>query len=154
MTRIEIRFERMLSPRACAAIRRVLRTMRRRAPAFFKRASMPRSILILFVALSVSRKLNRIYRKKNKPTNVLSFVYDAAYAEIFITPAVVKKEAALSGETLEHALVKLIIHGIIHCSGKDHEISATEERAFESLEQKLFERAYGAGRRAYRHSKR
>jgi probable rRNA maturation factor len=115
---------------------------------------MPRSILILFVAPSVSRKLNRIYRKKNKPTNVLSFVYDTAYAEIFITPVVVKIEAALSGETLEYALVKVIIHGIIHCSGKDHEISMTEERAFESLERKLFERAYGAERRAYRHSKR
>ena len=104
-------------------------------PAQFRK-KLPREMTILFVSSLFSRTLNRIYRKKDTPTNVLSFVYDL-YAEIFIAPSVVRKEAFIEGEAYVFRLAKMIIHGMIHCGGIDHEESVGNDRKFKVLEQKI-----------------
>ena len=104
-------------------------------PAQFRK-KLPQEITVLFVSSLFSRALNRMYRKKDAPTNVLSFIYDS-YAEIFITPAVVRKEAKKYGESCVFRLAKMIIHGMIHCGGIDHEASVAGERKFEALERKI-----------------
>ncbi len=98
---------------------------------------MPQEASVIFTTPAESKKLNVIYRGKQKPANVLSFPYDKTYGEIFVTPAVVRKEALKSGEKAEERLVKMIIHGMLHLSGLDHEISANDAEAFERLEEKL-----------------
>lgn len=132
--------------------------IKRLAPLFFHKKksgyTLPQHLAIIFVSPKYSQTLNKRYRKKSYVPNVLSFLYDDSHGEIFITPSVVKKEAKKSGESLEIALVKMAVHGIIHCSGVDHESSVTEGRIFEALEQKLFEQAYGVEHGAYRNSKR
>ena len=114
----------------------LLRIIERRLPLFFKK-KLPKHINLLFVSPVFSKKLNQIYRDKNKPANVLSFVYDTTYAEIFITPAVLKKEMKKYALSYEKLLAKMIIHGIIHCSGLDHDISEKDARRFDLLEKKL-----------------
>ena len=48
---------------------------------------------LIFIGSKRSQKLNKKYRGKNKPTNILSFSYLSDEGEIFITPDIVKKEA-------------------------------------------------------------
>lgn len=116
-------------------LKRLLRLFKERDRALFKK--LPKLIYLIEVSPAFSKKLNRKYRKQNKPANVLSFVYGREYAEIILTPIVIRREAKKSGESFNNALVKMIIHGMIHCSGLDHERSKRDERLFEELEQKL-----------------
>lgn len=116
-------------------LKRMFPLFRKQNKRLFK--NLPKHIRVISVPPAFSQNLNRIYRKKNKPANVLSFVYDREYAEIILTPAVIQKEAKKSGESFKKILVKMIIHGMIHCSGLDHERSKKQERAFEELEQQL-----------------
>lgn len=116
----------------------MLALFRRRNKRLFKK--FPRLIYIIEISPAFSQKLNRVYRKKNKPANVLSFVYDKEYAEIFVAPAVIRREAPKAkktGESFKNALVTMIIHGMIHCSGLDHERSKKQAHAFKRLEEKI-----------------
>ncbi|MDZ4299392.1 MAG: rRNA maturation RNAse YbeY, partial [Candidatus Sungbacteria bacterium] len=55
-------------------------------PAIIKRR-LPEEIAIVSVSSKESQKLNRLYRTKDRPTNVLSFFYDKTYGEIIVCPA-------------------------------------------------------------------
>ena len=117
------------------------RKIKRLAPLFFhpKKSghALPRHLIIAFVNAKYSQALNKTYRKKLYVPNVLSFLYDDSHGEVFITPSVVKKEAKKSGESLEIALVKMAVHGMIHCSGVNHEISNKADRVSRVLEQQF-----------------
>jgi len=90
------------------------------------------------VALSsadVVRRLNREYRQKDKPTNVLSFpALDAAPAgfaggaqslgDVILAAEVVLAEAAENGVPPLHHLQHLVVHGLLHLMGYDHETDA------------------------------
>jgi len=75
---------------------------------------------LVFVGNSLSKKLNAIYRGKDKPTNVLSFPISKSSGEIFID---------LSFK--EHSVIFLFIHGILHLKGMQH--GATMEREEKKL---------------------
>jgi probable rRNA maturation factor len=77
--------------------------------------------------------LNRKYRKKNRPTDILAFgnkevinlklgVKEAA--EIVICPAAVRKNSARFNSIFKKELARVLIHGILHLSGYDHERNA------------------------------
>ncbi len=76
------------------------------------------------------------------PTNVLSFVYDDC-AEIFIAPAVVRVEAVREDENYSYRLAKMIIHGMIHSGGIDHEHSRREADTAERLENRALGTLFG-----------
>ena len=67
--------------------------------------------------------LNRKYRKKNKPTDILSFNYGEA-GEIVICPEQVRKNAKEYKSTFKQELIKVLIHGVLHLLGYDHEKSS------------------------------
>lgn len=78
-----------------------------------------------------SRSLNAQYRRKDKPTNVLSFggagrVPDGRYflGELVICAAVVAREARTQGKTLESHWAHMAVHGVLHLLGFDHEADA------------------------------
>jgi len=66
------------------------------------------------------RELNKKYRKKNKATDVLSFQYDGS-GEIVICLREVKKNAKKFKSTFKKELARVLIHGILHILGYDHE---------------------------------
>lgn len=73
------------------------------------------------------RILNKKYRKKDKPTDVLSFGnLKEDMPEIIICPEEVKKNAEESGELFKKELARVLIHGILHLSGYDHEKTEKE----------------------------
>jgi|SRR5215831_15171425 len=87
------------------------------------------SVAICFVTNAQIAKWNRAYRGKNKATDVLSFCAaedkgDGRHTylgDIAIAPAVAQRNARLYGRTLDRELRILILHGILHLMGYDHE---------------------------------
>jgi rRNA maturation RNase YbeY len=82
------------------------------------------------------RALNRDFRGKDEPTDVLAFpLYAppiparvASLGDVVISLDTARLEAAERRISLAHCLDDLVVHGILHCLGYDHEISSTEER--------------------------
>jgi len=74
------------------------------------------------------RRLNRAYRKKDKPTNVLSFPAKPAESgrfgpllgDIVVARETIAREAEAGGLTFEDHLSHLIVHGFLHLLGYDH----------------------------------
>ena len=81
------------------------------------------------------QKLNKQYRRKNKPTDVLSFgEIGGDISEIVICPEEVEK----NGENFKKELTLVLIHGILHLFKYDHEKTAKEaEKMFQKQEDYL-----------------
>lgn len=90
------------------------------------------------------RELNRIWRKQDKPTNVLSFpaASEAALAtapmlgDIVIAFETVKREAEADGKPLADHLSHLAVHGFLHLLGFDH-MNEAEALRMEGLETRI-----------------
>lgn len=85
---------------------------------------------IVLVKPTVIKELNKKYRKRNRPTDVLSFLYGTS-GEIVICPEEVKKNAKEFNSDFKKELAKVLIHGILHLFGFDHEISEKNARTME-----------------------
>ncbi|HZQ40577.1 MAG TPA: rRNA maturation RNase YbeY [Rhizomicrobium sp.] len=86
------------------------------------------------------RALNRGFRGKDKPTNVLSFPGGDGYAgDIALAYGVTRKEAKAAGKTVTDHATHLVVHGVLHLAGHDHE-RPKEARAMEGLEVKILGR--------------
>ncbi|MDO8654406.1 MAG: rRNA maturation RNase YbeY [Undibacterium sp.] len=99
----------------------------------------PAELTLRFVDAEEGRTLNRDYRGKDYATNVLTFAYtedtdaEVTQADIIFCTDVLEKEAAEQSKTvLEHAL-HLVVHGVLHAQGYDHE-SDEEAEEMEALE--------------------
>lgn len=81
------------------------------------------------------KKLNKEYRKKNKPTDVLSFgEIGGDISEIVICPEEVEK----NGKDFKKELTLVLIHGILHLFSYDHEKTKKEaEKMFQKQEEYL-----------------
>jgi probable rRNA maturation factor len=86
------------------------------------------------------QELNRTYRHKDKPTNVLSFPFEAPpgvelplLGDVVICAAVVAEEAQEQGKPLHAHWAHMVVHGVLHLLGYDH-IEDDEAEEMESLE--------------------
>lgn len=75
---------------------------------------------LVFASSSLSRKLNRTYRKKDKPTDVLSFPISKNSGEIFIDMKVAAREAKLFRKSPKNFIGILFIHALLHLKGYKH----------------------------------
>jgi probable rRNA maturation factor len=86
------------------------------------------------------RRLNRDFRGKNKATNVLSFPGTGDYAgDIAIAHGVTKAEAKTAGKKFADHAVHLVVHGVLHLAGYDHE-RPKDAKVMEPLEVKILKR--------------
>ena len=101
-------------------------------------------VVVRIVNAAESQELNRAYRDKDYPTNVLSFPYDAPpipleedeteyLGDLVICLPVVEREAAEQGKTVTQHWAHLLIHGLLHLQGYDH-ITDAEAEEMEGLE--------------------
>ena len=97
---------------------------------------------LLFTDDAHIRALNRDWRARDKPTNVLSFpafpvrpgdAVPPMLGDIALAFETVAAEAALEGKPFDHHLTHLIVHGLFHLLGHDHE-DEEEAEAMEALE--------------------
>jgi probable rRNA maturation factor len=101
------------------------------------------------------RILNRDYLQKDRPTNVISFsMQEGEFAamnpdmlgDIVISADTAAREAEEGGITFGERMVFLLLHGILHLTGYDHERSGEQEaRRMEAKEQELFLRLQASG---------
>ena len=85
------------------------------------------------------KKLNRVYRKKNKATDVLSFVINSedTLGEVLISLEQARIAARKENKSLKSQLQLLSIHGILHLLGYDHEKSQKEAKKQKELEEDI-----------------
>ncbi len=84
---------------------------------------------VIFVNDDYIQSLNKSYRKKDAPTDVLSFGYlDSSdfkdtelIGEIYISVPIAKKQAKDYKHSLQDELNRLFVHGVLHIFGHDHE---------------------------------
>ncbi|PJX13155.1 MULTISPECIES: rRNA maturation RNase YbeY [Halomonadaceae] len=100
-------------------------------------------LTIRFVDEAESQALNRDYRGKDKPTNVLSFPFEnppgitlPLLGDLVICHAVVAREAHEQHKLLEHHYAHMVVHGTLHLMGYDH-IEEQEAEEMEQLEREL-----------------
>lgn len=91
---------------------------------------------VVFCGSTLSRRLNRERRTKEKAANVLSFPLTKTAGEIFIDLAVAEREAKRDGISLTERVGILFIHGSCHLAGYDH--GRTMERQEEKLMNQFF----------------
>jgi probable rRNA maturation factor len=89
-------------------------------------------ITLRFVDQIEARRLNRRYRHRDRPTNVLTFVYDderdVLRGDIVLCAPVLRREAPEQGKALAAHCAHLIVHGTLHLQGYDHENDAGAAR--------------------------
>jgi probable rRNA maturation factor len=90
------------------------------------------------------RRLNAKYRKKDYPTDVLSFpVEDSPPAggrllgDVIISVEKARQQAKERRRSLDQEMVTLLIHGVVHLLGYDHERSAKDARVMGRLEKRI-----------------
>lgn len=96
-------------------------------------------LTIRFVNAAEGRALNRQYRGRDYATNVLSFAYaapPAAVGDVVLCVPVVLREAAEQGKQAEAHFAHLVVHGILHLLGYDHE-HMHDAQAMESREREI-----------------
>ncbi len=106
------------------------------------------SASLLFTSDAEVQTLNREWRAKDRPTNVLSFpMLERAHllalkadgppemiGDIALAHETCAREAEEKGVSIEHHTAHLIIHGLLHLAGHDHEISFAHAAKMEYLE--------------------
>jgi probable rRNA maturation factor len=97
-------------------------------------------ISIVYADDALLKGLNRDFMGKNKPTNVLSFPNNdeseagAIYlGDVVLAFETIKREAKSQGKTFKHHTMHLIVHGILHLIGYDHQTNA-QAKKMEKLE--------------------
>lgn len=94
------------------------------------------SFTVRFVADREMRRLNRTYRGRDRPTDVLSFPGEETLegrhlGDVVISVPTARRQAEEAGHRLARELRLLLLHGVLHCLGHDHE---TDDGAMERLE--------------------
>ncbi|MYL23819.1 rRNA maturation RNase YbeY [Vreelandella massiliensis] len=100
-------------------------------------------VTVRLVEVSESQALNRDYRGKDKPTNVLSFPFDAPpevplplLGDLVICHAIVVAEAQHQAKPLAQHYAHMVVHGTLHLLGYDH-IDDDEAEVMEQMERDI-----------------
>jgi len=130
--------------------------MNRWAAAALGRRGQGREIAVRVVGTGESRELNRLWRGKDKPTNVLSFPapeqsrrgkpqdYRLPLGDLVICADVVRREAMRDGKPVEAHWAHMVIHGALHLAGYDHEAGRRERLRMERREINVL-KSFGIG---------
>ncbi len=101
---------------------------------------------VVFGSDRLLQELNRTYRHKDRPTNVLAFPQSPTYegepatpmlGDVIVALPTAAREAHDLQQSLEERVVYLLLHGILPLLGHDHEGSATQRRRMEALERQV-----------------
>lgn len=104
----------------------------------------PAELTLRFVDAEEGRQLNRDYRQKDYATNVLTFAYAEpeqpddmpVQADIILCTDVLEEEARVQNKPLLAHAAHLVVHGVLHAQGYDHETDEEAEE-MEALESRI-----------------
>jgi probable rRNA maturation factor len=104
-----------------------------------------------FIELSISlvlapesKRLNKRYRKIDKPTDVLSFAFENSLGrspmgesgEVVLCPKVIAENAKKYSLSFKSEITRVLVHGVLHILGYDHESGETKAQKMRSKEEK------------------
>lgn len=112
-----------------------------------ERAGVQGEVTVLFSTDDRLRELNRTYRRKNKPTDVLSFPPaapefaggSASGGDLAISVDTARRQAEALGHSLLVEAQVLILHGLLHLAGHDHEQDSGQMARLESKLRRAFD---------------
>lgn len=114
--------------------------------AMLARGDAAGTVVVLLTDDATVRDLNRSFRDRDRPTNVLSFPAAAMpglavppLGDIVLAYGVCAAEAGAQGKLLRDHLMHLVVHGVLHLRGRDHE-DDTEAEAMELEERTVLAR--------------
>ena len=118
-------------------------------------ASREGELCVRIVDEDESQRLNRDYRHNDAPTNVLSFPADVdlpdalIWGDVLVCAPVVAREAAARQKPYEDHFAHMVVHGVLHLLGYDHQ-TAADAAVMERLEAGIMDRLgmsdpYGEG---------
>src|SRR5215510_6364046 len=114
--------------------------LKKAAEAARKAVRLKGGFTILLAGDKKLRALNHDFRGKDKPTNVLSFPGNDGYAgDIAIAYGVTEAEAKATAKTFADHAAHLVVHGVLHLAGYDHE-RPKDAKVMEPLEVKILKR--------------
>lgn len=125
-----------------AGARRLRPWLERLTAALVQREDGPVSLGVRFASDRELHRVNRVYRGKDQPTDVLSFTGgeipppdgSCHLGDILISVPTARRQAEARGHSAERELRVLLLHGLLHCLGYDHE---TDQGEMERLERRL-----------------
>lgn len=96
-------------------------------------------ISLILADEKLSRRLNKKYRKKDKPASILTFIFSekknfinpqksGLLGEIIICPGLARKEARQEGVAFRDKIALLVVHGLLHLSGYTHQNKKQREK--------------------------
>lgn len=108
---------------------------------------------VLFVNDRKMRELNALYRGVDRTTDVLSFPMadgpafgdSGPLGDIVISVPTAARQALEYGVTFREELLRLLVHGLLHLAGYDHEISAYQKRKMEKKEREILNAVQAVG---------
>jgi probable rRNA maturation factor len=130
--------------------------MNRWASTALGRAGEGREMAVRVVAARESRELNKQWRGKDKPTNVLSFPapvqarrgkpqdFRVPLGDLVICAEVVRREAVRDGKPVQAHWAHMVVHGTLHLVGYDHDAGRRERLRMERREIAVL-RSFGIG---------
>ena len=109
----------------------------------YAREAARADITLRVVGAAEGKRLNRIFRRKGYPTNVLSFSYGGGSGDVVLCHPVIAREARAQGKSLRAHYAHLVVHGVLHLRGHDH-LRRTDAARMERAEIRLLRRlGYG-----------
>lgn len=124
----------------CAGIEKEL--LRRK---LFKTEDTQRELTLVFVSRPLARKTNLQFRGKNYATDVLSFepAEPSSLGELILCPSVLKAQAKEHDLEYEEELGYMILHGLLHLLGFEHEATPAKAKEMFSLQDEIFKKLLG-----------
>lgn len=87
---------------------------------------------VAWLGVTVMRRLNREFTGRDRVTDVLAFELrgpECAVGDVYICPAVARREAAQRRVPLRTELIRLLVHGVLHVLGYEHPDESREASA-------------------------
>lgn len=101
-----------------------------------------RELTLVFLEKRPAKKINFEFRGKDYATDVLSFdsMDDSSLGELILCPEVLKRQAKEHGLTYRLELGYMLLHGVLHLLGYDHETNENDAQEMFRLQDAVFEK--------------
>ncbi len=105
-----------------------------------------KELTLVFLDKLSAKKLNWQYRQKDYPTDILSFesVDPESLGELVFCPEVLETQAKEHKQTFDQELGLMLVHGVLHLLGFDHEDGGDDEKKMMSLQDEVFKELFKA----------